>query len=295
MYMGIKKVLGRFKTALFNFFSDDCFTLGASISFFTILSLAPLFVILLAVAAFIGQDAQQALVGQVTQLVGNEAGAAVEEIIENAEQKEETGALSAAAGILMLLFGATGVFNQLQKSMNRIWDVPERPGHEIAEWFRKRMLSVAMVVAIGFLLLVSLVLNAAVSFLIRGEGIIWSVISNASSFVVIVLMFAAMFKILPDVIIGWRDVWLGAFMTGLLFVVGQFGISKYLGASSVGSSYGAAGSLVVLLVWIYYASLIVMFGTELTEAYATSLRPVQWSDDPKEKIKGEKEPGNKSS
>lgn len=293
--MGLKQGLQRLKTAVFNFFGDDCFTLGASISFFTILSLAPLLVILLAAAGFIDSSAQQSLVSQIRQLVGEEAGAAVQQVINNADQQPQAGTISAALGIIMLLFGATGVFNQLQKSMNRIWDVPERPGHEIQEWFRKRMLSVAMVVAIGFLLLVSLVLNAAVTYLVGGDGIIWSVVSNATTFVIIVLLFAAMFKILPDVIIGWRDVWFGAVMTALLFVLGQFAISRYLGATSVGSSYGAAGSLVVLLVWVYYASLIVLFGTELTEAYATSLRPVQWSDDPKEKLKGEKEPGTKSS
>jgi membrane protein len=250
--------------------------LGAALAFYTAISIAPLLVISLAIASlFFGEEAARGEVqNQMQSMVGDQGAQAVEEMITNAS-KPETGTLAAILGVLTLLFGASGVFGELQQSLNIIWDVERRPGRGIWGAIKDRFFSIVMVFGIAFLLLVSLVLSAALTAMGTltdqlpdslhwlGQGL-----HLGASFILITLLFAMLFKYVPDVKIAWRDVWLGAVVTAALFTVGKFAIGLYLGHSSMASSYGLAGSFVVLLVWVYYSAQILFFGAELTQVYA---------------------------
>ena len=256
--------------AVKEFDGDNATTLAAALSFYTALSLAPLLVILMFVTGVIGIEAQQELVKQIVGLVGPQAGAIIQLIINNVSEQQQAGFLSAILGISALVVSAMGVFSQLQSSMNLIWNVeaqPERRG-ALSSWFRKRLLSLGMMAALGFLMLVSLAISAALNLIFSGDQTGWRLAEHAVSLVIYVLVFALIFEVLPDVKIAWRDVWIGALITGLLFDVGKYAIGKYLGFSSIGSAYGAAGSLVILLVWVYYSSVIMFLGAEFTQVYS---------------------------
>ena len=257
---------------------DKAPQLGASLAFYTALSIAPLLVILLGVAAyFLGDDAASGqVVGELRSLVGDEGGKAIESMIANAN-KPTTGAVATALSVVTLMFGASGVFGQLQSALNTIWDVKPKPGRGIWGFIRDRFLSLTMVLGIAFLLLVSLVFTAAIAtatnyFGGEKESLAWVVqaVNFVASFALLTMLFALMFKILPDVKMSWSDVWMGAAVTAGLFVVGKFAIGLYLGQSSMASSYGVAGSFVVLLVWVYYSAQILFFGAELTQVYANT-------------------------
>jgi membrane protein len=261
----------------FNDWSEDKVPqLGAALAFYTALSIAPLLVIALGAAAlFYGDEAARSQVSQqLSSLVGPEGGEAIEEMVANANQPT-TGTVATVLGLATLLFGASGVFGQLQSSLNTIWEVEPKPGRGILGMIRDRFLSLAMVFGIVFLLLVSLVISAVLASLGTlldrlPDSLHWlaQAVDLTVSFVVFTLLFAMMFKLLPDVKIAWRDVWLGAAVTAVLFIIGKFAIGLYLGHSSMASSYGVAGSFVVLLVWVYYSAQILFFGAELTQVYA---------------------------
>jgi len=267
---------GMLKQTFAEWSEDKVPQLGAALAFYTALSIAPLLVISLAVAGMIfGQDAAR---GQIQQqlgsLVGAEGGKAIQQMIANASKPTE-GTVAAILSIVILISGASGVFGQLQQSLNTIWEVQPKPGRGLMGMIRDRFLSAAMVFGVAFLLLVSLLLSAAltsVATLLNGlpESLYWltETIHFLVTFAVITLLFAMMYKYLPDVKIAWRDVWLGAVITAALFTIGKFAIGLYLGHSSMASSYGVAGSFVVLLVWVYYSSQILFFGAELTQVYA---------------------------
>jgi membrane protein len=198
-------------------------------------------------------------------------------MVENARQPSE-GVLATLTGLIVLLFGASGAFNELRQAMNAVWEVPRREGGGIRAVIRDRILSFAMVLFIGFLLLVSLVLSAALSAMGEVTGgfmteklRLLQVVNAVVSLGVVTVLFAMIFKFLPDAqpAIAWKDVWIGAFMTSILFTVGKLAIGLYLGRGTVGSAYGAAGSLIVILVWVYYAAQILFFGAELTQVYAS--------------------------
>jgi membrane protein len=255
---------------------DKAPQLGAALAFYTALSIAPLLVIALGIVAFFyGDDAAGGQVAdQLRSLVGDEGGKAIEDMIASANKPTE-GVVATALSVATLLFGASGVFGQLQGALNTIWEVQPKPGRGIWGFIRDRFLSFTMVMGMAFLLLVSLMITAALASLgtfLQGlpESLQW--ISQAAnflvSFVVITMLFAMMFKLLPDVKMAWSDVWLGALVTAALFTVGKFAIGLYLGHSSMASSYGVAGSFVVLLVWVYYSAQILFFGAELTQVYA---------------------------
>ncbi|HTG34192.1 MAG TPA: YihY/virulence factor BrkB family protein [Thermoanaerobaculia bacterium] len=256
---------------------DGALDLGAALAYYTIFSLAPLMLIVVAVAGLVwGREAVQGqLVGQLQGIVGPQGGQAIQTMVANAGQ-HGSGMLATILGLVTILFGATGVFVQLQSALNRIWNVEPKPGAGIWSFIRTRMISFGMILGIGFLLLVSLVVTAAVAaagkwatgMLPGGETLI-NILTFAVSFALITLLFAMIYKVLPDVEIGWRDVWIGAAVTALLFTIGKFLIGLYLAHSTVASTYGAAGSLVVLLLWIYYSSQILFLGAEFTEVYAT--------------------------
>ncbi len=255
---------------------------GAALAFYSVLSLAPLVVIALWVAGlFAGLlDQDEGTVGrqfmtQMRSLVGQEGSEAIATMISSAGKKPAIGSIAALFGLVTLLFGASGVFGQLQASMNTIWDAKPKAGNGLWSVIRHRFLSFAMVLGTGFLLLISLLLSAAVATIgnyfgsrFPGAEALVHLANEAVTFIVVTLLFAMMFKLLPDKQVAWRDVFVGALITALLFTVGKLVIGLYIGKSAIGSSYGAAGSLVVLLVWIYYSAQVLFFGAELAHTYA---------------------------
>jgi membrane protein len=263
------------KTAGSDWLEDKAARLGAALAFYSILSIAPLLIVSLAIAALIfGDKAEGEMMAQLTGLVGEQGAGAISTMLHHA-QKPGTGIVATVFGMITLLFGASGVFAQLQEAMNEIWEVPPKKSSGIWDMIRGRFLSFAMVLGTGFLLLVSLILSAVISGIGSFIGDQWPAfepigqLSNmVVSFLVVTLLFAMIFKLLPDTSIAWRDVWVGALITAILFTIGKFFIGLYLGKAAVGSAYGAAGSLVVLLIWIYYSAQILFFGAELTQVYA---------------------------
>jgi membrane protein len=253
---------------------DKAPRLGAALAYYTIFSLAPLLVIVIGIAGLVfGHEAAQKQMGaQVQNLVGPEGGKAVEAMVTSAS-KPGSGTLGTVLGIIMLLVGAAGLFTQLQDALDTVWEVEPKPGRGIWGVVKDRFLSFSMVLGVAFLLLVSLVVSAALSALVGllGEwktGVLGHALQVVLDLGVITLLFAMIFKFLPDAEIAWGDVWLGAFLTAVLFTLGKFLLGLYIGQSGVGSAYGAAGSLAVLLIWLYYSAQIFLFGAELTKEYA---------------------------
>jgi len=255
------------------YWSNRPMELAAALSYYTLLSLAPLVLMVVAVAGLVFDRAtvEGRMVTEMRLLVGAEGSEVVQTVLRHARDREK-GALSVLIGTAVLLIGATTVFVQLQSSLNRIWKVDGHPQASVLWVFvKERLLSLAMVLAIGFLLLVSLVVSAAVAAVgetalggLTDAAVVLRGLNALVSLTVVTLLFATIFKVLPDVPVAWRDVWVGAIITAALFSVGKSLIGLYLGRASIGSPYGAAGSLVVMTVWVFYASLIVFFGAELT-------------------------------
>jgi membrane protein len=251
---------------------------AAALSYFTVFSLAPLLLIVIAVAGLIfGRDAvAQQVVQQATGLVGEQGAQLIRTVLENASKPTE-GRIAAVVGLVTLLLGATGVFGQLKDTLNKVWQVEPKPGRGLWMMLRTRIFSFAMVLVIAFLLLVSLVVSAALAGIgaWAGRHVPWvpvlQILNMAISLAVITVLFAMIFKYLPDAQIGWREVWIGALTTAVLFTIGKTLIGLYLGRSSVAGVYGAAGSVIILLVWVYYSALIFFFGAELTQAHSAML------------------------
>lgn len=267
----MKRLLEMVKEAFADWSDDKAPRLGAALAYYTIFSLAPLLMIAISIAGFFfGEQAVQGrVVEQIEGVIGAQAAGMVQEMLASTH-RSGGGILATITGFVALILGATGAFNELRSSLNTVWDVPEPPSRGILGAVRERLLSFVMVLVIGFLLLVSLALSAALSGLSDALGVsaLAQVANVAVSFGVVTLLFAAIFKILPETDVEWRDVWFGAAVTAALFTVGKFAIGLYLGHSAVGSTYGAAGALVILLVWVYYAAQILFFGAELTQVYA---------------------------
>jgi membrane protein len=244
---------------------------SAALAFYTLFSLAPILLVVIAVAgAVFGEDAVRGQIfAEFSGLMGRDAAFLIQEVIKSAA-RPASGRIATVASIFTLLFGATGVFVQLQEALNRVWEVAPKPGAVFTTLLRKRLLSFSVVVGIGFLLMVSLVLSAALSALasmLRNIAAPAQVLEAANfglTFVAVVLLFGFIYRLLPDVHLAWRDVTTGAVLTALLFVAGKTLIGIYLGRTGMASAYGAAGSLVVVLLWVYYSSLIFFFGAELT-------------------------------
>ena len=265
------------KATAFEWLDDQAPTLGAALAYYTVFSLAPLLIISIALAGLVfgAEAAQGQIFDQLRGLLGDAGGKAMQEIVQSASAEPKTGVVATVIGFVTLLFGASGAFGQLQASLNIIWGVQPKPGRGILGIIRDRILSFGCILVVGFLLLVSLLLTAAIAFvgkqfgtMVPGMEALIQLFNSMLSLAVITLLFAMMFKILPDANIAWRDVWIGAFITALLFTLGKFALGFYLGRSGVASSYGAAGSLIVLLVWVYYSSQIVFFGAEFAQVYA---------------------------
>ncbi len=274
--MNAKTFLNLIKETFQEWSEDKAPRLAAALSYYTIFSLAPLLIIAIAVAGFfLGRsDVQQQILSEVETLLGPEGRDLVMGLIQDASRPGAS-LFATIVGIVTLLFGATGVYGQLQEALNTIWEVEPAPDAGIGETIRKRFLSFTMVIGSGFLLLVSLLVSAALSAistyfsnLLPGIGFLWQFVNLIASYAIVTLLFALVFKVLPDVEIEWNDVWIGAAVTGLLFTVGKYLIGLYLGSSSPGSTYGGAGSLVVILLWVYYSAQILFFGAEFTQVYA---------------------------
>lgn len=255
--------------------------LGASLAFYTILALSPLSIITIAVAGyFYGEEAARGgIVDQIEHLVGKDGAIAIEALIQKASAPQQS-RLAPIISIGLLLFGATGVFAELKDSLDLIWEVKRKPGLGLWLLLKTRLLAFAVVVGTGFLLMVSLTLTASLTaFTLWAARWLPVPIGTAHfldllvSFLVITFLFALIFKLLPDVTVSWKDVWMGAVSTAVLFMLGKFVIGVYIGRASIGSVYGAAGSLVVVLVWTYYSAQILFFGAELTRAYAERFDP----------------------
>ena len=252
--------------------------LGAALAYYTVFSLAPLILLLLAIVGFLFRNdpagAWQKVTEQMSYFLDKSAIDVVQGIAQKASQPNK-GVLATSIGILLALFGASGVFGQLQDALNTIWGVKTKPGVGIMGFIRSRFLSFAMVAGVCFLLLVSLVLESLlksfshyVQAMLPGGIVIALVVYSTFDLAVVVLLFASIFKFLPDVKIQWRDVWIGAVMTAIFFAIGKWALGLYLGSGTAASAYGAASSLITLLLWIYYSSQILLFGAEFTQVYA---------------------------
>ncbi|MDB6123230.1 MAG: Ribonuclease [Pedosphaera sp.] len=287
----LKAGWGLLKQTVTNFIDDNAQRLGAALSYYTVLALPPLFVILFFIAGLVIQDSkkmQSDVFEQVNGLVGKQGGEAIQSIMATPQQQQK-GFMASAIAVGALLITTTGLFLELQNALNTIWGVQEKPGQGIIGFIKNRLLSFGMIVIIGFLLLVSMVVSTALAALnkyfagmVPDLHILWQILNVVVSFSVITVLFAMLYKVLPDVKIAWKDVWIGAAITSLLFTLGKFGLGMYLGKSAVASTYGAAGSLVVILLWVYYSSQILFFGAEFTQVYACrfghKMEPVEYAE-----------------
>lgn len=255
---------------------DKASRLAAALAFYALLSLAPLLVLAVSVAGMVFGDeaARGQISAQIQGLVGAEAGDAIQAILAHSKQPGQ-GVLGTVLGAVVLLFGASGVFGELQDSLNTIWEVKAKPGRGILGVVKDRLFSFGMVLGVAFVLLVSLVVSAGLSALggfleqsLPGGAAVWQVLNFIIGLAVVTGLFAAIYKVVPDVTIAYRDVLVGSFVTALLFTVGKALIGLYLGTASVGSPFGAAGSLVVVVVWVYYSACVFFFGAEFTQAWA---------------------------
>ena len=293
----MKKYLSLIKETFKEFGEDKAPRLGAALAYYTIFSIGPLLLIAVAMAGiFFGQEAAQGRISaELSKVLGSEMAEATEKMVQ-AAAKPKSGKIATIIGVITLLFGASGVFGQLKDALNTIWNVEKKKAAGIMGFVKERFLSMAMVLGIGFLLLVTLVVDAGISAVgdrlaqyVGGEAVM-QIIQLVISFAVVTVLFAAIFRILPDLKIAWRDVWLGAVCTALLFVVGKFGLGLYLGKAAVGSAYGAAGSLVILLVWIYWSAQILFLGAEFTQVYARTYGSLKGDTSKKEARAGAKKP-----
>jgi membrane protein len=259
--------------------NDRAPRLGAALAYYTVFSLAPLLLIVIAIAGLVfGEAAAQGqIVGQIEGVVGADGARVLQTMLVNARQPA-SGLLAMVLGIAILLVAASGLVVELQDALNTVWAAPPRPGLGVLATIKDRAVSLALIIGIGFLMMVSLTLSAAVAAVVKFfahmlPGTIYVAYALlAVNFIlsvgVVSILFAAIYKFLPDMTFAWRDVWIGAAATALLFTIGEFLVALYLGQGTVGSPYGAAGSLVVLLVWVYYSAQILFLGAEFTKVYA---------------------------
>jgi membrane protein len=255
---------------------DDASRLAASLAFYTLLSLAPLVIIAVAVAGFVlGPEAARGQIAdELSSVVGRDAARGIQAVVASA-QSPTSGLIGTIIGVVTLFVGASGVFGELQFALNSIWEVKAKPGRGVLGEVKDRFFSFSMVLVVAFLLLVSLMLSALLSALGRGFAtslpggeLVWQAVNFAFSLAMVTCLFALIFKYVPDVEIDWKDVWAGAGVTALLFTIGKSLLGVYLGKASIESSYGAAGSLVVLVVWVYYSAQILFLGAEFTQVQA---------------------------
>lgn len=275
--MTVKGIWEVVKNSLNGFSDDKVMKMSSSLAYYTIFSLAPLLIIIISLSGiFLGKDAAEGKVyGQLENFVGSNTALQLQEMIKNASLSGKSD-MAVAIGIITLVVGATTVFAQIQDSINSIWGLKPKPKSGLLQFLRNRFLSFSIIIGLGFLLLVSLTLST----LIDGFSgalqtrfpdvtvLLFYIINLVITLIITAVIFGAIFKVLPDAKIKWKDVAAGAIVTAVLFMLGKFGISYYIRESNVGSTYGAAGSLVILLLWVYYSAIILYFGAEFTKAFA---------------------------
>jgi membrane protein len=272
-----KRIASLFKLTGNGFIDDNCFKLSASLSYYTVFALGPLLIVVISLAGiFYGREAVQGeLYPQINILVGSETAKQIEAIIANIQKSRSTTS-GAIIGTVILLIGATGVFTEMQDSINYIWSVKAKPKKGWLKLLMNRLLSFSLVVVMGFLLLVSLVANYLLNLLSvrltrllsNSTVTVFNIINYLVILIVITGLFAVIFKILPDAIISWKDAMIGSILTAILFILGKIGIGFYLTKADLDITYGAAASIIIILVWVYYISLILFFGAEFTKMYA---------------------------
>jgi membrane protein len=275
-----KRLPGLLKETFKQWSARDPFTNSTVIAYYTIFSLPGLLVIVITVAGYFydKKAVTEHITTQIQNVIGGDTASDIESIINKASETKGT-VLASVLGIATLLFGATGVFYQLQQMLNKIWEVKleVKTKQKILELVKDRLFSFGLILAVGFLLLVSLVISAAIGAVntwvsrnfSESLAVVFSVLDIIVSIGVITVLFAAIFKFLPDAKIKWRDVWPGAFLTSILFVIAKFALGLYLGKSDPGSTYGAAGSIILIMLWVSYAGVILLFGAEFTRTYKT--------------------------
>ncbi|NQX41233.1 membrane protein [Pedobacter steynii] len=277
-----KKITGKgiwdiLKRCFHGFIDHKVLKLSGSLAYYTVFSMAPLLVVIISLCGiFLGQEAAQGEVyAQLNEFLGKDTALQLQDLVKKAAIGDK-GNVAFIIGIVALLIGATTVFGDIQDSINMIWGLKPKPKNDWLKILQNRVLSFSVIISLGFLLLVSLAVTAVLdAFNARLQAsfaevsvIIFYILNQILTLIVVSLIFAVIFKVLPDAIIKWKDVILGSMVTALLFMLGKFAISFYIGQSNIGSTYGAAGSLVVLLLWTYYSSIILYFGAEFTKAYA---------------------------
>ncbi len=271
----LNKVWQALRASGLGFFTDGCLSRGAAIAYYTVFSLAPVLLIVVAIAGLVfGDDAARgAIRDQISGLMGASSADAIQGMIQNASNKN-SGIIATVIGAVTLLVAASGVFLEMQTALNAIWKV-EPPEGMVSQLVRARLQSLGLVMTLGFLLMVSLLISAALTALdtflanrLPGVHLALRGLSLLLSFGLITALFAAIYKVLPDTDVAWRDVGIGAVVTALLFTLGKYGISLYIGSSRIATTYGAAGALAIILVWIYYSSQIFLLGAEFTMAWA---------------------------
>jgi membrane protein len=275
--MNLRAIFNLLKASVQAWVKDNAARLGAALSYYTIFALPPLFIIVIFIASLVLDEhaVRSGLLDQVGGLIGKNGTKAIGSAL-NATNPHTTGLVASIVAVVTLILTATGLFIELQSDLNTIWHVEQKPGQGIWGFIKLRLLSFAMVVGIGFLLLVSLVVSTALAALGQyftnlapGLKALWHVVNLLVSFGVITVLFAMILKVLPDVKVPWRDVWLGAGLTSILFTLGKTLLGLYLGKNSTVTAYGAAGSLVLILLWVYYSGQILFLGAEFTKVFAT--------------------------
>jgi membrane protein len=273
----VRRVFTLLKNTTIAFLDDNAFKLSASLSYYTIFALGPLLIIVISLSAIVyGRDVVEGrLYEQLSDLIGGDAALQIQNILSNAQHTHAT-TLGAVIGFVILFIGATGVFTEIQGSINFIWSVRAKPKKSWLRYLLNRLLSFSLVVGLGFVLLVSLIINALLNLL--SETLtkkfphfpvgLFNLTNSLIILTVITCLFAVIYKVLPDAIISWKDAWIGSIFTAMLFLLGKFLIGYYLGKSNLGVTYGAAASVVILLAWVYYSSVILYFGAEFTKIYA---------------------------
>lgn len=280
-WMQIKNTVAKagylFKETFSGFIDDNALKLSAALSYYTIFSLPPLLLIIISMSGiFFGADAVRGeIFGQINELVGNAAALQIQETIKNVTLSSSS-TFATTLGIIILLIGASGVFAEIQDSINYIWGIKAKPNRGLIQYIYNRLMSFSMIGSVGFLLLVGLIVNSLIDILNnrlvlifhQNAVILFYFINTIIVFVIITLLFSIIFKTLPDGKIGLRDCITGASFTAILFMIGKFAIGFYLGSYDIASVYGAAGSIILILVWVYYSAIILYFGAEFTKVYA---------------------------
>ena len=272
------KILKLLKQTFKEYSEDKVPRLAAALAYYTVFSIPPLLAIVIAIVGFFfgRSNAQDAILQQISNLIGAQGADAIGTILKSTDDPEG-GLIATVIGVVLLLLGASGVFGQLQDALNTIWEVRSKPGQGIGAMIRKRFFTFTMVLGVGFLLLVSMVVSTFLASLgtiiggvLPGSTLVLQIVNFIVGFVLITLLFALIYRYVPDAKIAWKDVWLGAAVTTLLFTIGKQVIGLYLGNSNIGSTFGVFASLIVLLVWVYYFAQIMLIGVEFTQVYANT-------------------------